>query len=89
MLDEIKSELSRISADQVKVELDSEFEPEAGELVKIELDDAYWHMQPQPFLELIKELPDDAGSEGVRMAIERDGSPVVYRGPEPDGNRDT
>jgi hypothetical protein len=89
MLKETKAELSRLSADKIQVEYNPEFEPEAGELVKITLEDAYWHMQPQPFLELLKELADDAGSEAVREAIERHGHPVVYRGPEPEGNRDT
>lgn len=89
MLDAIKQELSRLSAEKVRVSTDREFDREAGELIKIELDDVYWHMHPQPFLEVLKDLPDGAGEEGVRMAIENGANPAVYRGPSPDGTRDT
>ena len=88
MLSEIRSELQRISADQVRVSLNDEFEPEAGTLVKIELGDAYWHMVPQQFLDIVQAIPDDSSSEDVRIAIEKHG-PFVWHGPSPKGSRDT
>ena len=87
MFDEIRAELDRVSASGVKTTPDAEFEPSAGELVKIELGEAYWHMQPTNFLELLKQLPDDAGAEGVREAIETKGHPI-WHGPSPDGERE-
>jgi hypothetical protein len=88
MLHEIHAELKRVSAGDVVVSLDDKFEPRAGTLVKIELDDAYWHLQPNDFLELLEDLPADAGSEAVHRAIEKKG-PFVWHGPSPEGSRDT
>lgn len=88
MLSQIRAELKRLSASDVAVSLDDEFEPRAGTLVKIELDEAYWHLLPNDLLELLDDLPDDAGSEAVRTAIEKKG-PFVWHGPSPEGSRDT
>lgn len=88
MLDEIRSELARVSASEVKVTHDPTFEPEMEELIKIEIDQAFWHFLPQNFLELLRELPDGAGADGVHAAIEKHG-PHVWHGEEPQGSRDT
>lgn len=87
MIDEIRSELRRLSAYSIRVSLDAEFEPEAGELVKIERGSAYWHLQPAEFFHLIDALPDGAGSDAVQIAIERDAN-QVWHGPAPLGSRD-
>ena len=87
MLDDIKTELSRVSATEVVVSLDSEFEPDAGTLVKIGLGEAYWHMMPEHFHTLLQEIPSGAGSEAVRHAIEAKGK-HVWHGPAPEGSRD-
>ena len=88
MLTQIRAELTRLSADDVVVFLDSEFEPRAGTLVKIQLGEAYWHLLPEHFLQLLTELPSRAGSEAVRVAIEKHGT-FVWHGPAPTGSRDT
>ena len=88
MLDEIQSELSRLDAADVKVTHDPEFDKEVDELVKIEIDQAFWHFLPQNFLELLRDLPDGVGAEGMHRAIEKHG-PHVWHGQEPHGSRDT
>lgn len=88
MLNEIKSELERLDATSTRVTIDADFEPKVGDLLKVELGDAYWHLFPQRFLELLKELPDGAGSDAVRTAIERQAT-FVWHGPAPDRSRDT
>ena len=88
MLTDIIAELKRIGADTVRVSLDAEFEPKAGELVKVVLGSAYWHLQPGEFLRLLKELPAGAGSEKVKIAIEKKAT-KVWHGPAPLGSRDS
>lgn len=88
MLDEIKSELHRLSADGTAVTLDCQFAPEAGELVKVVIDHAYWHLPPDHLLTLLKELPSGGGSESVRVAIEQKAT-FVWHGPAPKDSRDT
>lgn len=88
MLTEIQAELQRISADDVVVSLDADFEPKAGTLVKVVIGDAYWHLLPDQFLELLQGLAPDAGNEGVRIAIEQKAS-FVWHGPSPKNSRDT
>jgi len=87
MLKKIRRELQRLSADNVSVTLDHDFAPDVGELVKVVLKDAYWHLLPEQFLALLKDLPDDAGSEAIRTAIEKK-APQVWHGPSPE-SRDT
>lgn len=87
-LNKIQAELERIGASSATVSLDAEFEPEAGELVKFELEGADWHLLPEHFFELLRDLPDDAGGDAVRTAIERKG-PFVWHGPAPEGSRDS
>ncbi len=88
VLKEIKSELARLSAKEIRVSMDEEFEPETGELVKVELGGAYWHLMPVRFLELLKDLPNRAGSTAVHRAIEQKEA-FVWHGPSPAGSRDT
>lgn len=88
MLQEIKAELQRMNASKVSVKLDSEYEPDAGELVHVEIEDASWHMLPGVFLALLKDLPDAADAESVRTAIERRAM-FVWHGPSPKDSRDT
>lgn len=87
-LNEIKSELQRLSAADATVTLDDEFEPEAGKLIKLQLNDAYWHFLPKNLLELLKELPDAAGSEAIRTTVEAKAE-FVWHGPAPKHSRDT
>jgi hypothetical protein len=87
-LESIRNELRRIGATQVRVALDSEFEPKAGELVRVRLASAEWRLLPQELEQLLKELPAGAGDEGVRKAIETEGS-AVWHGPAPIDSRDT
>jgi len=88
MLNEVRGELHRIRAAKVRVELDSAFAPEAGELVKVELNGAYWHLLPNRFLTLLKELPQEAGDEAVHVAIEARAM-FVWHGPAPLGSLDS
>jgi hypothetical protein len=85
---DIQSELQRVFAPQFKVVLDSEFEPAAGTLLKIEYDGAHWHMIPQDFRNLLAELPTGAGPAALKTAIEAKANPV-WHGPQPEGSRDT
>ena len=88
ILSQIGSELGRIGAGNVNIELDDDFEPETGTLVKITMDDdAYWHLLPGEFLDLLKDIPAKAGSEAVKTAIETKGT-NVWRGPAPESDRD-
>lgn len=87
MMDEIRSELSRLDATDVRVTPDPEFDDEVDELIKIEIDQAFWHFLPQNFLELLRDLPDGAGAEKVHAAIEKHGQ-HVWHGQEPRGSRD-
>lgn len=82
MLHKIKTELRRLRADQVSVLLDREFAPDVGELIKVQVKNAYWHLVPEHFLALLKDLPDGAGSEAIRTVIEKKG-PHVWHGPAP------
>ena len=88
MLDAIRVELSRIAAREVRVSLDEEFESKVGTTLRVERDMAYWHLLPEHFLELLKELPDGAGAESVHRAIEKH-AVGVWHGPSPTGSRDT
>jgi hypothetical protein len=88
VLKEIQAELRRVGATTVRVSLDRDFEPKAGELVKVVLEPAYWHLQPQEFLQLLNELPDKAGDEAVKTAIGKKAT-GVWPGPAPAGSRDT
>lgn len=88
MLQEIQMQLTRLSADAIQIALDDDFEPETGTLLRVELDDAYWHLLPEDFLELLKELPDGAGADRVHRAIET-GAMHVWHGPSPKDSRDT
>ena len=88
MLDEIKAELVRVSATDIKVALDEEFEPAAGTLLRVDRAAAYWHLLPEHFLLLLKELPNAAGSEEVHRAIEKRAT-AVWHGPSPPASRDS
>lgn len=87
-LHEIELELRRLGATDATARMNAEFEPEAGDLVKFELKGAYWHLGTAQFLALLKDLPDDAGSEAIRATIELNAMPV-WHGPAPKGSRDT
>jgi len=88
MHESIRSELARLGAAEVRTEIDEEFEPGAGELIKVQTADAYWHLLPAEFLELLRGLPDGAGSAAVHRAIETDGH-AVWHGPSPRRSIDT
>ena len=88
MLEQIQGELRRLGAKSLRASLDREFAPEAGELVKVVLGSAYWHLPPAEFLHLLSELPSGAGDEAVRAAIEKKGT-HVWHGPAPRDSRDT
>jgi hypothetical protein len=87
VLQQIRAELARVDAREMRTTLDAHFEPETGELVKVEHDQAYWHLLPQDFAALLKTLPDGAGTDRVRAAIESD-TIRVWHGPSPKDSRD-
>lgn len=87
VLEQIRQELTRVGATEMRVSLDAQFEPEAGELVKIEYQKSYWHLLPQDFLGLLEQLPDGDGAERVREAVESD-SIHVWHGPSPKNSLD-
>lgn len=87
MYHDIRLELRRVHAEEIAVRADEQFEPKAGVLLEVEFDEAYWHLLPEHFLELLRDLPDGAGTDGVHRAIEERGS-AVWHGPSPRGARD-
>ena len=87
VLEQIRRELARVGATEVRASLDSEFEPTAGELVKIEHDKSYWHLLPADFLALLEQLPENGGEDRVRESIESD-SIHVWHGPSPKDSLD-
>jgi hypothetical protein len=88
MLDQIRMQLERLDAARIEVVEDPDFEPKAGRLLRVSLDEAYWHLPPQQFLELLKGLADAAGADAVHQAIEREAT-AVWHGPAPEESRDT
>lgn len=87
MYNDIRSELRRVQAEEIVVRVDEQFEPKAGVLLEIAFNDAYWHLLPEHFLELLRDLPDGVGTAGVHRAIEERGS-AVWHGPSPKDARD-
>lgn len=87
VLQQIRSELKRIGAPQAQVALDQNFEPDAGELVRIKLASAEWRLLPPELEQILKEMPSGAGEEAVKRAIESKGH-AVWHGPAPE-SRDT
>ena len=83
MLQAIQTELGRLNATDTFVSLDRTFEPEA-----VDIGEASWHMLPGVFLVLLKEMPDNAGSEAIQTAIEKDAI-FVWHDPSPKESRDT
>jgi hypothetical protein len=86
-LDEIRAELGRLSAGEIRVSLDDLFEPAVGTLVCIQRGAVWWHLLPEQFLGLLRELPDRAGADRVHRAIEQ-GAVGVWHGPAPKDSRD-
>jgi len=84
----LRAELKRIGAEDAIIRIDEEFEPEAGPLIYLEIEPAYWHFLPGSLLPLLQELADGAGSEAIKEAIERNAS-MVWHGPAPEDSRDT
>src|SRR5689334_4521463 len=71
LLEGVRYELSRVGATDIKVRIDEKFAPDVGPLVHIQHGSAYWHMLPAHFLAMLKELTSRAGSEAVKVAIEK------------------
>ena len=88
MLTQIRDELERISARDVRLSWASDFDPSVGTLLKVEAGDAYWHLLPEPFLDVLQQLPPGTGSEGVKQAIEQHAN-FVWHGPSPEGSRES
>lgn len=88
MLGHIRAELERLAASEIEVALDEAFAPEAGPTLRIQWQEAYWHLLPEDFLELIRELPDAAGPAEIHRAIETRAT-AVWHGPSPRNSRDT
>jgi hypothetical protein len=88
VLQAIHRELRRIHAPGVKAALDPSFEPETGELVRVQLDAAEWRLPPAELEQLLKDVPSGAGDEAVKRAIEQHGN-AVWHGPAPKDSRDT
>lgn len=76
-----RQELARIGAERdVSLELDREFEPKFGELMKVTIGGAYWHLVPEHLLELLGDVPDDGGAETLKRVIESKAT-LVWHGP--------
>lgn len=88
MIEQILNHLTRLDAGRIEVAEDLEFEPKAGRLLRVSLDEAYWHLPIQQFLELLHRLPDGAGDDAVHQLIEREAT-AVWHGPAPEDSRDT
>lgn len=88
VLAEIRTQLSRLDAEEFHTELDHEFEPETGPLLAVAFDGADWHLFPADFLNLLSDLPDGVGPHEVKIAIE-DRVAILWHGPSPPGSRDT
>lgn len=88
VLQHIRDHLQRIGASRVQVSLDANFEPQAGELVSVKLQDAEWRLLPEQFEQLLKEVPAGAGDEAVKRAIETKAD-NVWHGPAPTDSRDS
>jgi hypothetical protein len=87
-LKQLDAELTRLGAEDVLLAMDEDFEPDAGPLVKVEIEDAYWHLPPSDLLQLLRELPDKAGSDAIKQTIEQNAQ-AVWHGPAPEDSRDT
>ena len=87
-LSDIRSELDRLAAPQIRTELDPQFEPEAGTLLKVEYGGSDWHMMAQDFRNLLSELPDRCGPAAIKQAVEAKVA-HLWHGPSPPGSRDT
>jgi hypothetical protein len=87
-LNDIRRDLDRLAAPQVKIALDPKFEPKAGTLLKVEYGGSDWHMMPQDFRNLLAELPDGSGPGAIKEAIEAKVA-HLWHGPSPTGSRDT
>jgi hypothetical protein len=88
MLDKIRAHLKRLNASEMQVADDPDFEPKAGRLLHVSLEEAYWHLPPQEFLELLKRLPDGVGATEIHRALESQVT-AVWHGPAPEESRDT
>lgn len=84
---QIRQELRRLEAHDVRVSLDDEFEPKAGVLLRVEFGGAFWHIVPEEFHEIVSAVPNKAKGEAVKQAIERNAY-RVWHGPSPPGSRD-
>ena len=88
LLGDLSDELQRIDAQDVKFSLDEEFDPQAGTLLKVAIGTAYWHLMPEEFHSIIRDIPDGSGSEALKRAIETEAM-HVWHGPSPTQTRDT
>ena len=59
-----------------------------GALLRVEIGLAFWHMPPEEFQRLTRDLPTGAGSEAIKEAIEANAM-HVWHGPSPRMSRDT
>ena len=88
ILDLLIREMKRLKADDIALSLDDTFEPKAGTLLKVEIEAAYWHVMPEEFRAIVCEMPDGAGSEEIKQAIEAKAM-HVWHGPSPKHTRST
>lgn len=88
VLSDIRAELRRLKAEDVRVRWDEDFEPESGPLIEVAWGDSYWHILPKQFRELLQQLDDGVGEQALKHAIEQQGV-FVWHGPSPRGSRDT
>jgi hypothetical protein len=88
LLKKLNVELARLGSEDTHVELDDEFEPTTGMMVKLQIGEAYWHFLPGGLLELLQHVPDAAGADAIKKAVETRAT-EVWHGPSPEGSRDT
>lgn len=78
----IAEQVVRVAGAGVSIRMDEEFEPAAGPLIEVAIGGAFWHLYPDQFLALLKEMPDHAGADAVKQAIESNAQ-HVWHGPAP------
>jgi hypothetical protein len=76
MIEAIKAELKRVVGPSgVTAMLDSSCDPP---VVRVEIAEAVWGMEPAAFLELLKNLPDRAGVLPLRQAVDSHPAKLSY-----------
>jgi hypothetical protein len=85
-LRELRRHLTRIQAPDASIAADPDFQPDSGTLIKLEVGASYWHLLHEELRSLLQQVPDGAGGEAIKRAVETHGM-HVWHGPEPRQSR--